>query len=145
MYIRKVIRNLQAHSVMKKGLVLLLISSHLFSVVGFSMLIHTCNDIVSYKIFGVDLNTECECIEEEESVDSKCCKTDSLNIKADVHDKTNGRPVVVHNLITCCVLPHWSGGSFNAKTGLAAIQGFRTDPPPEASPTLYLLHRSIRI
>lgn len=129
---------------MKKGIALLLIFTHLFSSVGFSMSIHHCGKNVSYKIGKLELNKHCKCKVEAKAKSSKCCKNEQVIVKADKKDKSSGQSRIQLTIHSFSLYPQ-------ALTSMAiealpfSLAHFPAKAPPGNTSPPFIKNHSLRI
>ncbi len=131
---------------MKVFISLILILSHLFSTVGFSMEIHECNGEKSYSFFGYQLSSHCECNHESPAHKKDCCKDKKTIIKADLKEKMSNKLVIAKSCVEIVDLKQiaaFSDNEINQKG--ASHSAFGAQSPPGHSPPLYLLYKTFLI
>ncbi len=129
---------------MKKGFILLLILTHLFSVMGFSMAIHQCHTDVSYQVFGISLNKKLICMDEETTI-TKCCKNYKINPNANPLNKLNFKTILNSPWAERILLPSVTLFSIHSSITTPVLQAFKRVSPPRNYLPSYLLNNSCRI
>ncbi len=131
---------------MKALISFFLIFSHLFSTVGFSMEVHECAGEKSYSVFGLSLNSLCECDHESINHDDSCCRDKKIQVKADQKEKTTPKvQFVKHSLDAILTIPHIEFIVKDQPLAEPKIFAFGTENPPEHSPPLYILYNKFLI
>lgn len=129
---------------MKKGIALLLILTHLFSSVGFSMSIHHCGKNVSYKIGKLELNKNCKCKVEAKTKSSKCCKNEQVIVKADKKDKSSSQSRIQLSIHAITLCPQ-ALTSFSVEALPASLVHFPAKAPPGNTSPPFIKYHSLRI
>lgn len=129
---------------MKKGIALLLIITHLFSSVGFSMSIHHCGKNVSYKIGKLELNKKCKCKVEVKAKSSKCCKNEQVIVKADKKDRSSSQSRIQLSIVSFSVFTQALTGLSNEAFPSQKVHSSTKGPPGNTSPP-FLKNHSFRI
>jgi hypothetical protein len=125
----------------KKIFALILILSHLFSTVGFSMEVHECDGEKSYSLYGFSLNSFCKCNHESRHHSEGCCKDKKTIVKAEKNDKQIVKVFVAKHIIQdfeiCTPLEFVNKNTIvNGHNSF----DFGTKHPPDHSPPLYILY-----
>ncbi len=129
---------------MKKGIALLLILTHLFSSVGFSMSIHHCGKNISYKVGKLELNKHCKCKVEPKAKSSKCCRNEQVIVKADKKDKSSSHSRIQLLIHTLTLYPH-TLTSFGIEALSTSLVYFPTKAPPGTTSPPFIKYHSLRI
>ena len=66
---------------MKLVFAIVLILTHLFSTVGFSMDVHVCGRKKGYSIYGIEINGHCGCNHKNVKHANNCCKNKKTHEK----------------------------------------------------------------
>ncbi|MEQ1732225.1 MAG: hypothetical protein ABL940_01045 [Bacteroidia bacterium] len=127
---------------MKKAFVLLLILSHLFATSGFSMSIHECGGVKSYRLLNITLGEICECDHATETMDDGCCSDKKVVVKATAKDKISSKTLIVKSKVQLFV-PYVTQPLSNYKCAVLAANTStpRVEYPPHRySPPLYIMY-----
>lgn len=129
---------------MKRIVVILLIVTHLFSAVGFSMNIHQCGSHKSYAICGLEVGAICGCDHQDYSHNMDCCKDKKIEVKAQKKENVINKNLILKHFPVLAFLPSCT---YNSKVVFPVSHSvtFFTGHPPNHSPPLYILHRVFRI
>ena len=131
---------------MKSVVSIFLIFSHLFSTMGFSMAIHECGGEKSYNVFGLSLNSLCECDHDSADHDDNCCKDKKVQVKADQKEKITPKAQFAKHIFEVIFLkPKFE--YFIKDEPLVELKSFAlgTEYPPDHSPPMYILYESFLI
>ena len=127
--------------IMKVFISIFLIFSHLFSTVGFSMEVHECGGEKSYAVFGISLNSLCQCDHESEDHDDGCCKDKKTTIKAKHQDQQINKTIIAKKLIVDFEINNPSEFIYKDEViNNSQTLAFGIKHPPNHSPPLYILY-----
>jgi len=129
---------------MKKIIVLLLIFTHLFSGVGFSMNVHYCGNHKSCSFFGVEVGTKCGCNHQGHHHRKDCCKDKKVEVKAQKKVNVRSEIFTLKDFTLFDLLPVYTSSS-KEYFSQANIETKISGHPPDFSPPLYILHSDFRI
>lgn len=129
---------------MKKFVIILLIFTHLFSAVGFSMNIHQCGSHKSYSLFGLEVGVICGCDHQDHSHRKDCCKDKKIEVKAQKKENIGSKVLLLKHFSTIDFIP-----SIYFSTKVLLPISYKVtcfiEHPPNNSPPLYILHSVFRI
>ncbi len=124
---------------MKKNVIILLIFTHLFSAVGFSMNVHDCGGHKSYSLLGLDLGTTCACNHEDEKHSHDCCKDKKVEVKAQKKE-TIGSKIFTFKYFAALYLAPINTSLFQTYNTQFNAKVLFTGHPPNYQPPLYILN-----
>jgi len=126
---------------MKIFISIFLILSHLFSTVGFSIEEHECGNEKSYSVFGISLNTLCQCDHDSKEHSKECCKDKKTIVKAKYQDKQTTKIVSTKKLIQDYAVSNpIEFINKNVKFNKEHSYTFGIKHPPNYSQPLYILY-----
>ncbi len=131
---------------MKRIFVIMLIFTHLFSAVGFSMNIHYCGNQKSYSFFGVEVGSICGCDHQDHQHSKDCCKDKKVKVKAQKKENISSKHITLNHTLLYDFI-HLPIYSFKTKIPIALTNSIYLSigHPPNHSPPLYLLNRAFLI
>lgn len=105
------------------------------------MEVHECAGEKSYSIFGLSLNSLCECDHDSHKHDDNCCKDKKVQVKADQKEKITPKVQFAKHTLDV-ILPIPTIEFVIDDTPLAEPKSFAfgTEYPPDHSPPLYILY-----
>lgn len=126
---------------MKNIFALILIFSHLFSTVGFSMEVHECGSHKSYCLYGISIGRLCKCDHKDIKHSDDCCKDKKTVIKAEHSDKQINKVFIAKQLIQDFEIDiPIEFNNRNVVLNGRNSPSFGTKHPPNHSPPLYILY-----
>ncbi len=129
---------------MKRIVVILLIFTHLFSAVGFSMNIHQCGGHKSYALFGFEIGAVCGCDHQDHSHSKDCCNDKKVVVKAQKKENVASKILVLKHFPVINFEPSFFCFQ-NVNVAVTIAVTIVSDHPPNHSPPLYLMYGVFRI
>lgn len=106
-----------------------------------SLEVHECEGEMSYAIFGISLNSFCQCDHESEDHENSCCKSEKTTIEAKHIDKQVSKVIVANIQMVDFDINKPSEFIFkNLVNNNPNSLAFGTRHPPDFSPPLYILY-----
>lgn len=130
---------------MKRIILILLIFTHLFSAVGFSMNIHQCGSHKSYSLFGLEVGGICGCDHQNHKHSKDCCKDKKVEVKAQKKENIGSKILLLKHFPTVDFVPSINYTSKIILPVTTNTVTCFTGHPPNHSPPLYILHSVFRI